>query len=82
MTDQTTPPGGGDQPQTPPTRRSLRRAATPPVTSITTRPPRRPPAETSARGRVIALRPVRSLAVLTVVTGLIATFAMIIRSVF
>jgi len=74
MTDQTTPPGGGDQP---PTRRSLRRSATPQATSIiTTRTPRRPPPETSARGRAITLRPVRSLAVLMVVTGLIATVAL------
>lgn len=73
MTEQST--SDGDQPQTPPTRRSLRRAVTS-LPASAAHPRRRLPAVTSARRGAIALGPLRSLAALAVVTGLIATFAL------
>ena len=76
MTDQPTSPAG-DHPQTPPTRRSLRHTAPLPHTSILPPPPlRRTTAGRSAPRGSNALRPMRSLAVLTMVAGLVATVAL------
>lgn len=73
MTEQL-PASDADQPQTPPTRRSLRKA-TPSHRTATTRTQQLsassvPPRDSRMR------RPVRSLAVLTMVSGLIATVAL------
>lgn len=76
MTDQPTSPAG-DHPQSPPTRRSLRHTAPQPRTGIMTPPPpRRTAADRPARRGFPALRPMRSLAVLTIVAGLVATVAL------
>ncbi|MDN3495138.1 M23 family metallopeptidase [Planococcus sp. APC 4015] len=75
MTDQPTSPAG-DHPQTILTRRSLRHAASLPQTAIVTPPPRRARVEAHSRRRSHALRPIRSLAVLTMVTGMVATVAL------
>lgn len=76
MTDQPTSPAG-DHPQSAPTRRSLRHAAPLPHTSILPPPPlRRTTAGRSAPRGSNALRPMRSLAVLTMVAGLVATVAL------
>lgn len=76
MTDQATSPAG-DHPQTPPTRRSLRHAALlSPTATMTPPPPRHTRTEKSSRRGSTALRPMRSLAVLTIVTGLVATVAL------
>ena len=73
MTEQTT--SAGEQPQTPRTRRSLRRAVTS-LPASAPHPRRRALATTYARRGARALAPIRSLAALAVVTGLIATFAL------
>ncbi len=71
MTDQPTPPGA-DQPQTPPTRRSLRADTTLQHQNATGDHV----AATTPSRRAKTLRPVRSLAVLTMVSGLVATVAL------
>ncbi|WP_435527787.1 M23 family metallopeptidase [Microbacterium aurantiacum] len=73
MTEQLTPPDA-DQPQTPPTRRSLRKAPVPHRTA-TTRAQSHSARRATPRGSR-TLRPVRSVAVLTMVSGLIATVAL------
>ncbi|MFS0733818.1 M23 family metallopeptidase [Microbacterium sp. 1P10UB] len=76
MTDQPTSPAG-DHPQSAPTRRSLRHTAPLPHAGILPPPPRRrTTAGKPARHRSNALRPMRSLAVLTMVSGLVATVAL------
>jgi len=72
MTEQLTPEA--DQPQTPPTRRSLRQEGTPPRKIIT--PTRRQPAAAAPARGPRTMRPVRSVAVLAIVSGLIATVAL------
>jgi murein DD-endopeptidase MepM/ murein hydrolase activator NlpD len=64
------------QPPAPITRRSCRHAAPSQAASTLTSTARRAPADRTARRRSYALRPVRSLAVLAVVTGLVATVAL------
>ncbi len=73
MTEQTPP--AGDQTQTPSTRRSLRRPGTS-LPASTPHPKRRVTTGTSGRRRVTAAAPIRSLAALAGVTGLIATVAL------
>ena len=72
MTEQLTPEA--DQPQTPPTRRSLRQEGTPPRKIIT--PTRRQPAAAAPARGPRTMRPVRSVAALAIVSGLIATVAL------
>lgn len=72
MTDQPTSPAG-DHPQTIPTRRSMRHTAPLLQAGTTTPPPpQRTPAKEPSRRRSRTLRPMRSLAALTMVTGLVA----------
>jgi len=73
MTEQHIPPGA-DQPQTPPTRRSLRAPAAP-HRPATARARSHSVPGVSPRGSR-TLRPVRSVAVLTMVSGLIVTVAL------
>ena len=72
MTEQLTPEA--DQPQTPPTRRSLRQQGSPPRKIVA--PPRRQAAAAAPARGPRTMRPVRSVAALAIVSGLIATVAL------
>ena len=72
MTEQLTPEA--DQPQTPPTRRSLRQQGSPPRKIVA--PTRRQAAAAAPARGPRTMRPVRSVAALAIVSGLIATVAL------
>jgi len=72
MTEQLTPEA--DQPQTPPPRRSLRQQGSPPRKIVA--PTRRQAAAAAPARGPRTMRPVRSVAALAIVSGLIATVAL------